>query len=158
MQQAERMTRAVDGAIAQLQRLLGPEHVITDPHELAFYSHDVYRAGLLPAAVIRPGSTDELAAALAARRDGILAQAYADLVAAGLPLPEIVGPVFEVGGYSAGAYDVQCHVSFSLKDPDRYDLALAGEAGLVRSSRKAPQQCRRLYLFDRQDVLNPRKR
>mgnify|MGYP003327573652 FL=1 len=100
----------------------------------------------------------QLAAALAARSDGILAQAYADLVAAGLPLPEIVGPVFEVGGYSAGAYDVQCHVSFSLKDPDRYDLALAAEAGLVRSSRKAPQQCRRLYLFDRQDVLNPRKR
>ena len=53
MQQAERMTRAVDGAIAQLQRLLGPEHVITDPHELAFYSHDVYRAGHTPAAVIR---------------------------------------------------------------------------------------------------------
>ena len=71
MQQAERMTRAVDGAIAQLQRLLGPEHVITDPHELAFYSHDVYRAGLLPAAVIRPSSTSELAAALELLQDDI---------------------------------------------------------------------------------------
>jgi hypothetical protein len=100
----------------------------------------------------------QLAAALAARSDSVLAQAYADLAAAGLPLPEVVGPFFEVGGYSAGAYDVQCHVSFSLKDPDRYDLALAAEAGLVRSSRQAPQQCRRLYLFDRQDELNPRKR
>lgn len=100
----------------------------------------------------------QLAAALASRAERTLDQAYSDLAAAGLPLPEIVGPIFEVSGYNAGAYDVQCHVSFSLKDPDRYDLTLAAEAGLVRSSRQAPRQCRRLYLFDRQDELNPRKR
>ena len=100
----------------------------------------------------------QIATALASRGDRGLDQPYADLMAAGLPLPEIVGPAFEVSGYSAGAYDVQCHVSFSLKDPDRYDLTLAAEAGLVRSTRQAPRQCRRLYLFDRQDVLNPRKR
>lgn len=100
----------------------------------------------------------QLATALALRADRGLDQAYADLAAAGLPLPEIVGPVFEVSGYNAGAYDVQCHVSFSLKDPDRYDLTLVAEAGLVRSTRQAPRQCRRLHLFDRQDMLNPRKR
>lgn len=66
MQQAQLVSRSVDGAIAQLQRLLGAEHVITDPRELAFYAHDVYRAGQTPAAVILPGSTEELAAALAA--------------------------------------------------------------------------------------------
>jgi glycolate oxidase len=56
----------VAGVIAQLQRLLGAEHVITDRGEREFYSQDVYRAGELPAAVIRPGSPDELAAALRA--------------------------------------------------------------------------------------------
>lgn len=100
----------------------------------------------------------QLATALASRADRTLDQAYADLAAAGLALPEIVGPAFEVSGYNAGAYDVQCHVSFSLKDPDRYDLTLVTEAGLVRSTRQAPRQCRRLYLFDRKDELNPRKR
>ena len=54
MQQAQRVTRPIDDAIAQLQGLLGAEHVITDARELAFYSHDVYRAGHTPAAVIRP--------------------------------------------------------------------------------------------------------
>jgi FAD/FMN-containing dehydrogenase len=67
MQQAiHLMPGAVDGAIAELQRLLGAQHVITDRTEREFYSQDVYRAGELPAAVIRPGSTAELAAALKA--------------------------------------------------------------------------------------------
>ena len=65
MQQAvQPMSGAVDGVIAELQRLLGVAHVITDRTEREFYSQDVYRAGALPAAVIRPGSTEELAAAL----------------------------------------------------------------------------------------------
>ena len=57
---------AVEDVIADLQRLLGAQHVITDRTEREFYSQDVYRAGELPAAVIRPGSTEELAAALKA--------------------------------------------------------------------------------------------
>lgn len=57
---------AVEAAVAQLQRILGAENVVTDRGELEFFSHDVYRAGQLPAALIRPGSTKELAAALAA--------------------------------------------------------------------------------------------
>ena len=67
MQQAVHlMPGAVEGVIAELQRLLGAQHVITDRTEREFYSQDVYRAGELPAAVIRPGSTEELAAALKA--------------------------------------------------------------------------------------------
>ena len=67
MQQAVHlMPGAVDGVITELQRLLGAQHVITDRIECEFYSQDVYRAGELPAAVIRPGSTEELAAVLKA--------------------------------------------------------------------------------------------
>ncbi|MCU0758399.1 MAG: FAD-binding oxidoreductase [Steroidobacteraceae bacterium] len=67
MQQAVHlMPGAVDGVIVELQRILGAQHVVTDRAEREFYSQDVYRSGELPAAVIRPGSTEELAAALKA--------------------------------------------------------------------------------------------
>jgi len=67
MQQAVPSTPgAVEGAIAELRRLLGEQHVVTDRTEREFFSQDVYRTGELPAVVIRPGSTEELAAALVA--------------------------------------------------------------------------------------------
>ncbi|MFM7708500.1 MAG: FAD-binding oxidoreductase [Gammaproteobacteria bacterium] len=60
------MPGAVDGAIAELRRVLGDERVITDRTELEFHAQDVYRGGLLPAAIIRPSGTEDLAAALRA--------------------------------------------------------------------------------------------
>ncbi len=53
-------------AITELRRVLGATQVITEANELAFYSQDVYRGGELPAAIIRPGSTQELSVALKA--------------------------------------------------------------------------------------------
>ncbi len=50
----------------ELVSLLGAEHVLTDATERRFYSQDVYREGPMPLAVIRPGSVDELVAALRA--------------------------------------------------------------------------------------------
>jgi FAD/FMN-containing dehydrogenase len=50
---------------SDLRRMLGEEHVIDDVGERAFYSTDVYRRADVDAAlVIRPGNTDELAAAV----------------------------------------------------------------------------------------------
>lgn len=67
MQQAVSMMRgSVETAIAELTRILGAQNVITDRREREFYSQDVYRAGELPAAVIRPADTDQLSAALRA--------------------------------------------------------------------------------------------
>lgn len=60
------MPGAVDGAIAELQRLLGRDHVLTALADREFYATDVYRRGEPPAAIIRPGSTEELSAALRA--------------------------------------------------------------------------------------------
>jgi FAD/FMN-containing dehydrogenase len=65
-QAVKQPARPSDSAIADLVRILGAEYVVTDRRELEFYSQDVYRSGELPAAVIRPGSTDELSRALAA--------------------------------------------------------------------------------------------
>lgn len=60
------MPGAVEGALTELRRVLGPAAVVTDPTELEFHSQDVYRAGLAPAALIRPTDTASLSAALAA--------------------------------------------------------------------------------------------
>lgn len=60
------MQGAVEGALAELRRVLGAERVITDRAELEFHSQDVYRSGVLPAALIRPSSSEQLAAALKA--------------------------------------------------------------------------------------------
>jgi FAD/FMN-containing dehydrogenase len=60
------MPGAVEGALNELRRVLGSERVITERGELEFHSQDVYRSGRLPAALIRPNSTEQLAAALQA--------------------------------------------------------------------------------------------
>jgi len=56
----------------ELTALLGADNVLTDETERRFYSQDVYREGRLPLAIIRPGSADELVAALRAiAREGL---------------------------------------------------------------------------------------
>lgn len=100
----------------------------------------------------------QLGAVAASRDDRQVDMTYEDLRSAGVPLPEIVGPFFEVTGYSTGAYTMQCHVSYSLQNPDRYDVAIQGPYGLSKPFKYAPKQCGRLFLFARDDILNPRKR
>jgi len=55
---------SVEATVEELSRLLGREYVLTDRAEREFFSQDVYRSGQLPAAVIRPADSEELAAAL----------------------------------------------------------------------------------------------
>jgi FAD/FMN-containing dehydrogenase len=62
---ATALARPNEMPIDELTALLGPENVIADPAELAFYSTDVYRRADVDAAlVIRPGSVAELAQAV----------------------------------------------------------------------------------------------
>ena len=56
----------LDSAIRELQRVLAKDYVVTDLAEREFYAQDVYRKGLTPAVIIRPGTTEELAQALKA--------------------------------------------------------------------------------------------
>lgn len=66
------MTTAIPArhpAVDALAAAIGAEHVLTDAHELRFYSTDIYREGLLPCAVVRPGSPDDVSAVLRIARD-----------------------------------------------------------------------------------------
>jgi hypothetical protein len=100
----------------------------------------------------------QVSTALAARGDKQVEAVYDDLRQLGVVLPQIVGPAFEITGYSSGSYKMQCHVSYSLEDPDRYDLVIQGPSGLTKAFKTAPRQCGRLFLFDRADILNPQKK
>ncbi len=53
-------------ALENLALLLGDENVLTSDGDRLFYAHDVLRAGEIPAAVVRPGSVDELQAVVRA--------------------------------------------------------------------------------------------
>ncbi len=81
---------------------------------------------------------------------------YDDLRAAGVALPEIVGPTFEVSLNQAGRVRAACYVSLSPSDPDRYEVVLQGERGLADTIRKPPTNARRMFLFDRHTVANRR--
>ena len=48
--------------LASLSQHVGADNVITDDADRDYYAHDVFRAGELPAAVVRPGTIDELQA------------------------------------------------------------------------------------------------
>jgi hypothetical protein len=82
---------------------------------------------------------------------------YEDLRAAGVALPDIVGPTFEIGSKASGTYETICYVSLSSDDPDVYDVAILGPRGFAEPRRLPPESCRRLFLFDRDDVINPHR-
>lgn len=100
----------------------------------------------------------QLAAVVASRDDRLVEAIYGDLRNAGMPLPELVGSVYVVEGYAARPNDLQCVVSLSLDDPDRFDLVLQGQMGLIRPPIPSARTCGRLFTFDRGDVLNPQRK
>mgnify|MGYP003607240816 CR=1 FL=1 len=81
---------------------------------------------------------------------------YDDLRAAGVALPEIVGPTFQVAVNQGGRYRAACYVSLSSTDPDRYDVVLQGPRSLTDATRLPPVNARRMFLYDRRDVANQR--
>lgn len=80
---------------------------------------------------------------------------YEDLRAAGLALPDILGPTFEVGINAADGYRTLCYVSLSATDPDAIDVVVQGGRGLMEAPRLPPENARRLFLFEQRDVVNP---
>lgn len=100
--------------------------------------------------------SDQLASYAVMRDERSIDKLYDDLRAAGVRLPEIVGPVFEVSGYRSGGQEVQCFASLSTDDPNRYSVALRRPAKWSHPDRSAPRDCRGLYLHDRDAVINPR--
>jgi glycolate oxidase len=48
------------GAIEQLRRAVGAEHVVSEPHDLVIFERDASITGALPDAIVFPGSTAEV--------------------------------------------------------------------------------------------------
>ena len=99
----------------------------------------------------------QLKAVLATRDDQLLDAVYNDLRSAGIPLPAPLGSFFIVTGYSAGPYSIECHVSFSRDNPDRFDVILQGPEGALKPFQSPPPACPGLFLYDQNDVLNPQR-
>ena len=79
---------------------------------------------------------------------------YADMQAAGVRLPKIVGPVFEVAGYQTSEGETQCFVSLSLDDPNQFEVAIRHPKIWAHPNRAAPRQCRGLFLHDQEATVN----
>jgi hypothetical protein len=99
----------------------------------------------------------QLSAVLASRDDALVESVYVGLRSAGVPLPEISNTNHEVTGYSLGAFPVECHVSFARGEPAKYDVVLVSPDGLIKPVQTAPAACPALFLFDRDETLNPRR-
>ena len=97
----------------------------------------------------------QLAAVIGSRDAGLIDAVYSDLRVAGVPLPEMLGPTFEVSGYSSGESPFQCFVSLSLDNLNKYDVTIAGPGGMSRALLNAPPPCRMLFRYDRDELLNP---
>ena len=100
--------------------------------------------------------SDQFASYPVMRDERAIDRLYADLRAAGVRLPEIVGPVFEVSGYRTGGEDMQCFVSLSPDDPNKYAVAIRRPTKWSHPNWSAPRDCRGLYLHHREAVINPR--
>ncbi|WP_422003198.1 hypothetical protein [Reyranella sp.] len=114
--------------------------------------HDTAQAGSAKGPL-----ASQLAAVLASRDEALVDAVYAGLRSAGVPLPEVMSANYEVTGYSVGGVPMECHVSFTRSDPARYDVVLVSPAGLTKPFETAPAACPALFLFERDEVLNPRR-
>ena len=83
---------------------------------------------------------------------------YDDLRAAGVALPDVVGPTFEMGRNRSGTDETVCYINLSPDDPDKLDVAIQGPRGLSEPSRLPPDNACRLFRFEQNTVVNPRTR
>jgi hypothetical protein len=94
--------------------------------------------------------------AAAGRSPDKIDKIYDELRDAGVPLPDIVGPTFEVDKGAADNPEAVCYVSLSEADPDSYDVAMSSARGFADPPHVPPENSRRLFLFDRKAVVNPK--
>lgn len=99
----------------------------------------------------------QLKAVLATRDETLLDAVYNDLRSAGIALPEWLGTFFIVSGYSTNVYEMQCQVSFSRDNPAKFEVTLSTPDGLTKPAQLPPANCPGLFIYDRDDMLNPRR-
>ena len=76
---AQPATAAGHDLVVRLAGLLGAEHVITAAAELQFHAQDVYGSAEPPAAVVRPGTVEQLGASYAVTLRALAAEADSTL-------------------------------------------------------------------------------
>lgn len=105
-------------------------------------------------------SSERLAAhlrtALESKNDALVFDAYAGMKAAGVPLPELLDPVYEMTGSGVHA-TTSCLASLPAGDPNRFEVAVHSPKGVATPRRSAPQNCRWLFRHDANEVINPKR-
>jgi len=93
-------------------------------------------------------------AAMAAGEEKALSDLYEGLRAAGLPLLDLSGMIYDVAPTPATLRQ-SCKVSLSTGDPDIYDLVMVGPKGLSAPAHAAPARCRWMARHGPADLINP---
>jgi hypothetical protein len=105
---------------------------------------------------IKRETADKVAKALAGGDDRLVDEAYEGLRDANVPLPNLLGQSFRVNGRSEhGEYELICHINISSEEPRTFDLVIEGPGGLGRSPQSTPSACPTLFVFKRDDAINP---
>ena len=129
----------------------------TSPHHLAEFVALLERVQAnMQSSKTKGRLAAQLASGAVMRNKEEIDRLYEDLRAAGVSLPDIVGPTYEVGRTRDGAYEILCYVSLSPDEPDNFDVVVQGPKGFAEPPKTPPENARRLFLFDRDTVVNPK--
>ena len=79
---------------------------------------------------------------------------YAELAAAGLPLPAMRAKAYYFEMPVPGIRRMGCLATLTPDDPARYGVVLITHVGLARPRQPAPSECPELFLFGHDEVVN----
>lgn len=79
---------------------------------------------------------------------------YAELAAAGLPLPVMRAKAYYFEMPVAGARRMGCMATLGPDDPAQYGVVLVTQTGLAKPKQSAPPECPELFLFGHEEVIN----
>lgn len=82
---------------------------------------------------------------------------YAELMAAGVHLPILLGRTFLMEDVRMGPRALECMASLSPSDPSQYGIVLISRRGLAEPPRAAPRNCPELFLHAPDSLINPHR-
>lgn len=79
---------------------------------------------------------------------------YAELAAAGLPLPVMRAKAYYFEMPVAGIRKMACMATLTPDDPAQYGVVLITHTGLAKPKQSTPAECPELFLFGHEEVIN----